>query len=140
MTNHSGRTGTVTIAGHELPIVSWNAKLDSETVKFKNSKTGRRVAKEATFIDGSGNMAIDWDFDDNAFAAPSNLVVGTVIGPVKCILSGGTGGANYITFLTVIVTSTPIGVTIDGKIASSFNFESDGSLITLPGAVALPTT
>lgn len=134
MTFHSGRTGTTTVSGNELPTVSWRVNPSVELQRFRNSKTGRFTLLETTFFACTGEVAIDTDFDAMPFAAPYNIVVGQTLSTTKLIENGGTGGTQYFSFPSIVVTSTPVEVVIDGRLAMSFTFEASGTY-SYPGGI-----
>jgi hypothetical protein len=133
MSYHSGRTATATINGNEPPVVSWRVNPTVGRQEFRNSKTGRFPMREATFFDISGSIAIDYDDAASPFAAPFNIVVGTIITNLKCYIYNSTSGP-FWNIPSALVTSTPNEITVDGRNALSFDWEVNGSF-QYPGGI-----
>lgn len=126
---HSGIGGTATINGTELPVTGWDVDPSIEIVNFRNSKTDEFSVKEGTFKDATFTIRFDWDFDDNPFAAPIDVDLGTVLTNVRLWLRGGGAGGtgNYWHFPLAIATGTPQSLETEGKITTSINATNSGA-------------
>lgn len=113
---YSGKDGAVTIAGSEPPITQWSVNPTNELQAFRNSLSGNYTIVEPTFKDATFEINIDYDFDNNPFASPINIDIGTELTQVKLFLHGKTG--DYWHFPKAVVTSTPQELVVDGKITT----------------------
>ena len=119
------------MGGEQLPIISWTAAPSVESVDFKNSLSGVAVQRQPTFQDVAGTIVVDYDFSNNPFAGSFNLVVGTILTNVYLYLHAATKGSpttgdpNFH-FASILITSAPMSVVVDGKIGLSFNFLGAG--------------
>ena len=128
-TYHSGVNGTCTINGTELSVISWRVNATNEIVKFTNSKTGLYPYREATFHDCSVSVVIDMDFAQDPFQTPLSIQIGTTLSSVNLYLHQTAPGAMnglYWGFPSLIVSSTPQDLTVDGKIGTSFEAVING--------------
>lgn len=138
----SGKLGTATINGNgvsnEIPLISWDVEPSVDIVMFRNSKTGNFPYREATFFDATVSLVLDVDFDAYPFAAPTNLYVGQLLSPVFLYLRQPAGpstfGGDFWRFPKVgapasaglIVQSTPMSLSIDGKVGTSVTCVASG--------------
>src|SRR3954462_5048285 len=90
MTFKSGLKATCTINGTEIPLINWSVRPAVTIQEFRNSKTGRVPKREATFVDLSGTVSYDFDFDANPFST-LNVVPGQKITNLKLYLNGTSG-------------------------------------------------
>lgn len=124
MTFHSGKSGSVVANSATLPVISWRTNMSAQMAEFRNSKTGSFPYRESTFKDLTGTIVLDLDFDAVPFAAPISILPGATLTSVT--LSPGQSGPAVVA-ASVIVTSVPYEVVIDGKIGLSFDFAVNGS-------------
>jgi len=127
---HSGKSGTATVNGNEVPLIDWSANSSAEIVKFINSKTSNYPLREATFRDFSGSFGIDFDFDNNPFGSPLSITAGTTLTNVKLFLNGTAG--IYWGCASAVVSDTPQQLSVEGKIVTRINFVTSGT-VTAPG-------
>jgi hypothetical protein len=130
MTFHSGKTGTGTVNGTEVPLTDWAVDSSATIVQFINSKTGNYPKREATFRDLTGNFGIDFDFDANLFASPLSILAGVTVTNIKLYLNGTAG--LYWGIASAVIQGTPQSLSVDGKIITRVNFATDGT-VTAPG-------
>jgi hypothetical protein len=134
MTFHSGRKGTCTINGTEIPIISWRVNASAEMVRFRNSKTGKFSLVESTFLPLTFNVVLDFDFDAPPYVSPLNIVPGSSLTTVKLFINGTADTTNCWTIPSAVVSSTPQDVSVEGKIGTSFAAEANGTY-SMPGGV-----
>jgi hypothetical protein len=125
MTNHSGKDGTATINGAEIPLTGWSVNPTSDIVGFRNSKTGKFTKRETTFKDLTFSIDLDFDFDANPFAVGVGLIPGAALTNVKLYLNGVAGLFHNIP--EAIVTGTPQSLTVEGKIITRVNGVTNGT-------------
>lgn len=125
MTFNSGYKGTATIGGNEVPLINWSVSPTADMVKFMNSKSGGYVLREATFKDCTVSFEIDYDFDANPFAAPTNITVGVELTNVRLYLNGTSG--SYWNFPKLKVIGTPQQLQVTGKITTKVNCAINGT-------------
>lgn len=140
---HSGKYGTGTVNGVEIPLISWDVEPTVDIVRFLNSKTGSYPKREATFYDASVTLVFDLDFDAYPFATPINLIPGQIV-TAKLYMRQTANSALNGDFWQfpktgldtssngLVVQSAPMSLNVDGKIGTSVS-----CLIT--GAFAWPT-
>lgn len=128
MTFKSGRKGTATVGGTELPTISWRVNPTAEIVTFKNSKSGPGAPlREATWKDLTGSVVIDLDTDANPFGTPLNIQAGATITNLKLFPYGTADTNSAWTVPVAIVTSTPMEVAVEGKVGLSFEWAASGT-------------
>lgn len=136
----SGIDGKAFVGASELAIIGWTTNPTSEVQRFRNSKTGRFTLKEPTFKDVTGTVTIEHDFDDPIFELGTPIEAGEFIEDVKLYLrkndTAPLATEPYWSFPSMLVTSTPQSLEVDGKIQTSFNFEGDGEFGTPGNPVA----
>lgn len=127
----AGFSGAATVGSAQVPVISWSVNPTVEIVEFKNSLSGVWVMRQPTFGDVSGSIVIDRDFSSNPFAGSLSLTVGTIITNLTLYEAAATKGSPTsgdpaYTFASVLITSTPEQVVIEGKIGISVNFAGAG--------------
>jgi hypothetical protein len=125
MTFTSGKDGKATVNGTELPITRWNAAPALELVDFRNSKTGSFTDFEDTFKDLRVTIEVDWDVDQQPFAAPFGLLLGALLTNVKLYVKGLTGP--FWSLPSAKVVNTPQSVEVAGRVTTSFEIRAKGS-------------
>lgn len=124
---HSGKGGTVTIGGTELPITEWSVDPSVEIQRFHNSKTGDFAVKEGTFKDCPFTITLDFDLDENPFQTPITVQAGEEISTVKLILPPDAATGKFWLFPVAVVVGTPQSLAVEGKITTTINCENSGT-------------
>lgn len=115
----TGKDGTVTINGTELPITNWNTAPTAVVVPFVNSLSGGHPRKLPTITDGGMvSFSYDWDDTNNCFGAPLSVRVGMILTNVRLYIDGS-AGSRYKSVPSLIVVGTPLSVEVPGKISGS---------------------
>jgi len=122
-THHSGKNGGATVGGTALPVISWQFNPTGGTAEFVNSLTGGFAKNEGTIQRGSGTIVVDHDFAGNPFQAPLSITPTTTVANVFLQIYTAKGW----TIPSAVITGTPQSVVIDGKIATSISFVTDGA-------------
>jgi hypothetical protein len=126
---HSGATGTCTIGSGatEVPLIHWSVRPTAQMAEFRNSKSGGYVLREAGFKDAMVEFEIDFDFGASPFGAPLSIGVGAILTSVKLYLNGGTGGTEYWSFPSLIISATPQRLAVEGRITTRVQCVANGS-------------
>lgn len=133
---HSGKLGTSTVGGTELPTINWGVKHDAELQRFRNSKTGSVDANEATFNNFEVTIVYDYDFANPPMGTPK-LYAGQTITNTSLYMNGTGDTTNAYGFPKLTVTSSPVTVDINGKIGSQITAVPNGGPVTLPGGATI---
>jgi hypothetical protein len=130
---YSGSGGTASIGSPpiELPITEWEVRPVADITRFRNSKTGPYDVVEATWLNATITLSIEYDFNNNPFQSPTALRIGAQLTNVQLYLhqsaSGQLDGSSWA-FPSLIVTTTPQTLPIDGqKITTKFTCVTSGS-------------
>jgi len=130
---HSGFGGTASVGSPpiELPITEWEVRPIADITRFRNSKTGPYDVVEATWLNATVTLSIEYDFDNNPFQSPTAIQIGTQLSNVKLYLhqsaSGQLDGSAW-SFPSLIVTTSPQTLPLDGKnIVTKFTCVTSGA-------------
>jgi hypothetical protein len=126
---HSGSSGTAAVNGIELPIARWEVHPIVELSTYKNSRSGTNPIREATFQDCLVVIDVDFDFGNNPFTSPRQIVAGAVLSGVKLFLhqsSPGLMDGPFWGFASLLVETTAQVLTVDGKFTTRFQCKPSG--------------
>ncbi len=127
----SGITGTATVDGVELAVVSWDCNPSSEVQRFRNSRTQGFTVKQPTYKDARFSITLDYDLQQDPFEGLPNIDVGTILTNVNLYRRnsaafGAVPAGPAWNFPQAICVSTPERMNVDGKIVTTLNCESSG--------------
>lgn len=131
-THTSGKDGTVTVNGTELPITNWRVDPNIRVAETDNSLSGGFLLVATS----NGKMAtvsfdVDIDTASNPFAPAINLMIGKTLTNLKLHIDGS-GGSLFYLFPSFLVTNTPeslarnqttmANVTVTGRNNGTFSY------------------
>lgn len=131
---HSGFLSTSSVAGTELPTISWAVPQTGDRVTFKNSQSGQLVGEEITFTHAEVNIILDQDFANPIMDSPLSLVVGSTYAKIKLYFrqtaKSALNGPGWMLSSGTVHTQ-PTTCAVDGKPGLSVGF------VVSPGATLL---
>ena len=130
----AGITATATLNGTELSVTGWSVTPNATILEFINSKTGLHPVLMSTIMRLRFTLGFDYDTNNQPFAAPLSIVVGSTLTNVKLFLDG-TGGSNFWNIPSALVASTPQSVAREGKIHTSIECAASGQFAAPAGAM-----
>jgi hypothetical protein len=129
---YSGVGGTASLGtpAFQLPITDWEVRPTAQITRFRNSKTGPYDLVEASWLNATVTVSIEYDFNNNPFQPPPSIQVGTELKNVRLYLHqsgpGNMDGSAW-SFPSLVVTGTPQTLPLSGQnIVTKFTCVTNG--------------
>lgn len=140
---YAGFYGTAAIGANELAVTRWDVTPIVQTQEFKNSMSGPAVVRQPTFQDVSGTLDLDYDFANDPFASPPAIIVGSILTNLALYLhqsaKNALDGKKWV-FPSIIIESTPMSLTVDGKVTVRVSFKGAGTNTAAAAATYVAAT